>query len=87
MAQRGQLYPVAKALIAPATKFIFPTRVTGLENIPRSGAAMIAPNHISFFDSVVLIGVPAYSPGESVSSVRPSISTTGRRAICFPRSA
>jgi 1-acyl-sn-glycerol-3-phosphate acyltransferase len=57
MARRGQLYPVAKALIAPATKFLFPTRITGLENIPRSGAAMIAPNHISFFDSVVLIGV------------------------------
>jgi 1-acyl-sn-glycerol-3-phosphate acyltransferase len=57
MARRGQLYPVAKALIAPATKFIFPTRITGLEHIPRNGPAMIAPNHISFFDSVVLIGV------------------------------
>ena len=57
MARRGQLYPVAKALIAPATKFLFPTKVVGLENVPRSGPAIIAPNHISFFDSVVLIGV------------------------------
>ncbi len=57
MARRGQLYPVAKALIAPATKFLFPTRVTGLDNVPASGPVIIAPNHISFFDSVVLIGV------------------------------
>jgi 1-acyl-sn-glycerol-3-phosphate acyltransferase len=57
MARRGQLYPVAKALIAPATKFLFPTKVVGLENVPRNGPAIIAPNHISFFDSVVLIGV------------------------------
>jgi 1-acyl-sn-glycerol-3-phosphate acyltransferase len=57
MAERGQLYPLAKALIAPATKFLFPTRITGLEHIPRNGPVMIAPNHISFFDSVVLIGV------------------------------
>jgi 1-acyl-sn-glycerol-3-phosphate acyltransferase len=57
MARRGQLYPVAKALIARATKFLFPTKVVGLENVPRGGPAIIAPNHISFFDSVVLIGV------------------------------
>jgi 1-acyl-sn-glycerol-3-phosphate acyltransferase len=55
--RRGQLYPVAKALLAPATKFLFPTKVTGLHHIPAGGPAMIAPNHISFFDSVVLIGV------------------------------
>jgi 1-acyl-sn-glycerol-3-phosphate acyltransferase len=57
MARHGHLYPVAKALITPATKILFPTKVTGLHNIPTTGPAMIAPNHISFFDSVVLIGV------------------------------
>ncbi|MDQ1426445.1 MAG: 1-acyl-sn-glycerol-3-phosphate acyltransferase, partial [Acidimicrobiaceae bacterium] len=57
MAHRGQLYPVAKALITPATKTIFPTKVTGLHHVPRNGPTIIAPNHVSFFDSVVLIGV------------------------------
>ena len=57
MARHGHLYPVAKALITPATKILFPTRVIGLHHIPTSGPGMIAPNHISFFDSVVLIGV------------------------------
>jgi 1-acyl-sn-glycerol-3-phosphate acyltransferase len=53
----GRLYPVAKALITPSTKFLFPTRVTGLHNVCTTGPVVIAPNHISFFDSVVLIGV------------------------------
>jgi 1-acyl-sn-glycerol-3-phosphate acyltransferase len=57
MARYGRLYPIAKALITPSTKFLFPTRVTGLHHVCASGPAMIAPNHISFFDSVVLIGV------------------------------
>ncbi len=57
MARYGHLYPIAKALITPSTRFLFPTRVTGLHHVCRTGPAMIAPNHISFFDSVVLIGV------------------------------
>jgi len=53
----GSLYPVAKAILAPATRWLFPTQVEGLEHIPRSGSAILAPNHISFLDSAVLIGV------------------------------
>ena len=55
MAEHGRLYPLAKALVTPATMFLFPTRVTGLHNVCRTGPAIIAPNHISFFDSVALI--------------------------------
>jgi 1-acyl-sn-glycerol-3-phosphate acyltransferase len=57
MAEYGRLYPLAKALLTPSTRFLFPTRVTGLQNVCRTGPAIIAPNHVSFFDSVVLIGV------------------------------
>jgi len=57
MAGYGRLYPLAKALVTPSTRFLFPTRVTGLDNVCRTGPAIIAPNHISFFDSVALIGV------------------------------
>jgi 1-acyl-sn-glycerol-3-phosphate acyltransferase len=53
----GNLYPLAKAILRPATTVAFPTKVRGLEHLPRSGPAIIAPNHISFLDSVVLIGV------------------------------
>jgi 1-acyl-sn-glycerol-3-phosphate acyltransferase len=57
MASTGTLYPLAKALIRPATKLIWPVKVNGLENVPSGGPAIIAPNHISFLDSVVLIGI------------------------------
>ena len=50
MAGRGQLHPVTEATITPAIKIRFPTRLTGLRNVPTSGPAMIAPNHISFVD-------------------------------------
>jgi 1-acyl-sn-glycerol-3-phosphate acyltransferase len=57
MANTGSLYPLARGLIRPATKIVWPVEVEGLEHIPASGGAIIAPNHISFLDSVVLIGV------------------------------
>ena len=34
---------------------IYRVRVYGLENIPRTGGAMLAPNHVSFADSVLLM--------------------------------
>jgi 1-acyl-sn-glycerol-3-phosphate acyltransferase len=53
----GSLNPMARALMRPSTKWVFPTEVVGLEHIPRSGGAILAPNHVSFLDSAVLIGV------------------------------
>jgi 1-acyl-sn-glycerol-3-phosphate acyltransferase len=57
MANTGSLYPLARGLLKPATKILWPVAVEGIENVPASGGAIIAPNHISFLDSVVLIGV------------------------------
>jgi 1-acyl-sn-glycerol-3-phosphate acyltransferase len=53
----GQLYPFARGLIRPATTVVWPVDIEGLEHLPPKGGAIIAPNHISFLDSVVLIGV------------------------------
>ena len=53
----GRLYPLARGLIRPATKVVWPVDIEGLDHLPPSGGAIIAPNHISFLDSVVLIGV------------------------------
>lgn len=57
MVTTGSLYPVAKALLRPATKVIWPVTVEGAEHLPPTGPAILAANHISFLDSVVLIGV------------------------------
>jgi 1-acyl-sn-glycerol-3-phosphate acyltransferase len=61
MAERdvGQLYPVAKAIMKPLFNFGFDLVVEGLENVPASGGAIIAPNHISVLDSFF---VPAVLP-------------------------
>ena len=36
---------------------VWPVDIKGLEHLPPEGGVIIAPNHISFLDSVVLIGV------------------------------
>jgi 1-acyl-sn-glycerol-3-phosphate acyltransferase len=52
----GRLGPVARASMAPALRSVFPTRVRGVHHVPTAGPAIIAPNHLSVFDSAVLIG-------------------------------
>lgn len=45
------LYLVVRLFVVPFMRLWFRLRITGEENIPRDGAAVIAPNHKSFFDS------------------------------------
>ena len=50
----GKAYPVAKAIVKPIARLLWRINVTGLHHVPQSGPAVFCPNHISFFDSVVL---------------------------------
>lgn len=52
----GILYPVARALIRPACHLYTKLTIEGVENVPTDGRAIIASNHVSFLDSVVLLG-------------------------------
>lgn len=52
----GRLSPLARTLMAPSLRTIWPTRIEGLENVPELGPAIIAPNHLSEFDSPLLMG-------------------------------
>jgi 1-acyl-sn-glycerol-3-phosphate acyltransferase len=45
------LYALARAVLVPFLRLWFRMRITGAENIPREGAAIVAPNHKSFYDS------------------------------------
>jgi 1-acyl-sn-glycerol-3-phosphate acyltransferase len=45
------LYAIVRAIIVPFMRVWFRLSVEGAENIPREGAAIIAPNHKSFWDS------------------------------------
>ncbi|GLZ34305.1 1-acyl-sn-glycerol-3-phosphate acyltransferase [Lentzea sp. NBRC 105346] len=48
------LYPVMKHVVAPTARLIYRPTVEGLENVPADGAVILAPNHLSFIDSIVL---------------------------------
>jgi 1-acyl-sn-glycerol-3-phosphate acyltransferase len=50
------LYAFVRALLVPLLRLWFRMRVTGAEHIPAEGAAIVAPNHKSFWDSF-FIGV------------------------------
>jgi 1-acyl-sn-glycerol-3-phosphate acyltransferase len=47
-------YWVMKAILTPILRFFFKVRVEGLENVPSSGPAILASNHVSFCDSIFL---------------------------------
>lgn len=48
------LYEVIRSVIAPAGRFIYRPTIEGLDNVPRRGAVILAGNHLSFIDSVVI---------------------------------
>lgn len=48
------LYEVIRQVIAPAGKFVYRPTVEGLDNVPKRGPVILASNHLSFIDSVVI---------------------------------
>ena len=46
-------YPIAKLTIAPFIR-LFIRKTTGLENLPKDKAFIIAANHQSFFDDLAI---------------------------------
>ena len=55
------VYTVSSFLILALARLLFRLKIVGIENIPRKGAVIIAPNHISYFDPslvFVSLGIP-----------------------------
>jgi 1-acyl-sn-glycerol-3-phosphate acyltransferase len=52
-------YTLARWIIGLVFRVVWRPRVIGVENVPRTGAVIIASNHLSFIDSVVIpLAVP-----------------------------
>ncbi len=49
--EAGQLQTIARLVLTPPFRFCWRVSTEGLENVPRTGPAIIAPNHISVLDS------------------------------------
>lgn len=48
------LYPVARAIVRTVYRVLWPTTVTGLENVPTEGPVVLASNHRAFMDSILI---------------------------------
>jgi len=53
------MYATVHAVITPLSKAIWRPVVEGTENVPRTGGLLLASNHLSFMDSVV---IPVVAP-------------------------
>ena len=53
------LYSLLHSVVPPVAKAVWRPTVRGLENVPRSGGVLLASNHRSFIDSVV---IPVVAP-------------------------
>jgi len=52
-------YPIVRTAAEPTLRRLFEMHPEGLEHIPRTGAAILAPNHLSFVDPIcVALTVP-----------------------------
>ncbi len=47
----GQIQSAAKAVLSPVCRFLWRIDANGLEHVPETGPAIIAPNHVSVIDS------------------------------------
>ncbi len=50
----AMLYEVTHTIVPPVAKVLWRPRVTGLEHVPATGAVILASNHLSFADSLVI---------------------------------
>jgi 1-acyl-sn-glycerol-3-phosphate acyltransferase len=48
------LYLATRLLLAPLARFVFRPAIEGRANIPRRGPVILASNHLSFVDSIVI---------------------------------
>ena len=48
------MYPAARRVIVPASRFLWRIRVEGVEHLPADGPAILCPNHTSVLDSFLL---------------------------------
>lgn len=50
----GLVYLLGRGLISVVAKTVFRPTITGRENVPKSGPVILASNHLSFIDSIVI---------------------------------
>ena len=57
------VYFLVKLILVPVLRIFFGLQAKGVENIPKTGPVVIAPNHKSFWDSFFLAAATPAAPG------------------------
>lgn len=57
--QQGPLYRVVRGVLRPVVRTVYRPTITGAEHVPMRGPVILASNHLSFVDSIV---IPLASP-------------------------
>ena len=47
-------HEIIRPLVSPIARAIYQPTIEGLENVPRTGAAILAPNHLSFAENWII---------------------------------
>jgi 1-acyl-sn-glycerol-3-phosphate acyltransferase len=55
LTQDERTYRIVHAVVRPVYRLLTPVAVVGAEHLPSSGPVIVAANHISFFDTIVLM--------------------------------
>jgi len=50
----GAVYLAGRLLMTPLARLVYRPRVTGRRNVPKHGRVILASNHLSFIDSIVI---------------------------------
>ncbi len=57
--RQGPLYRIVRGVLRPLVRLVYRPTITGAEHVPKHGAVILASNHLSFVDSIV---IPLASP-------------------------
>lgn len=59
VAKVGFTYYLGRGVMVPLARLLYRPRIEGRRNIPRSGPVIVASNHLSFIDSLI---IPMFAP-------------------------
>jgi 1-acyl-sn-glycerol-3-phosphate acyltransferase len=57
--RQGPLYRIVRGILRPLVRLVYRPTITGAEHVPKRGPVILASNHLSFVDSIV---IPLASP-------------------------
>ena len=83
----GRFYTFAKAVMRVFFALIYPLRMIGVENLPKSGAAILCGNHMSLLDPLAAgraVGRPVRFMGKKELFSVPVLNTLLRALGAFP---